>query len=151
MGRHPFILSRHFLIIKMAVICSKDFIFPENSNKRSTSAFRKRRLIPLHPIRFRVLPTLEKGERFSSPWRLFPAGGRQREVGRDLRKLFQTSKLIQTNLSSFFTDRVFLRRLIRSLKDRHSMVTCRLVQLRFEALFKEEERLLLVFIHENSC
>ena len=45
---------------------------------------------------------------------------------------------------------VFLRRLIRSLKDRHSMVPCCLIQLRFEALFEKEEGLSFVFIEEDS-
>jgi len=37
----------------------------------------------------------EKGKHFSSLWGFSPAGGRQREVGRDLRRLFQTAKLKQ--------------------------------------------------------
>ena len=49
-----------------------------------------------------------------------------------------------------FTEGVFLRRLIRSLKDRHSMVTCRLIQLRLQALFKKEESLSFIFIEEDS-
>jgi hypothetical protein len=50
-----------------------------------------------------------------------------------------------------FAERIFLRRLIRSLEDRHSVISRRLLQLRFEALFKKKEPLLPVFIHENSC
>ena len=43
-----------------------------------------------------------------------------------------------------------LRKLIRSLEDRHSMVTCRLIQLRLQALFKKEESLSFIFIEEDS-
>ena len=43
-----------------------------------------------------------------------------------------------------------MRRLIRSLKDRHSMVTRRLIQLRFKTLFKKEKSLSFIFIEEDS-
>ncbi|MBP1697407.1 MAG: hypothetical protein H6Q41_2595 [Deltaproteobacteria bacterium] len=45
---------------------------------------------------------------------------------------------------------ILLRRLIRSLKDWHSMITGRIYKLRFEALLKEEKRLFFVFIEEDS-
>jgi hypothetical protein len=48
-------------------------------------------------------------------------------------------------------ERVFLRRLIRSLKDRHSMIPSRLIQLGLQAILKKEESLFFVLIEENSC
>jgi hypothetical protein len=54
-------------------------------------------------------------------------------------------------ITLFPAEEIFMGRLIRSLEDRHSMVTGCLIQLRFKALFKKRERLFLVFIHENSC
>ena len=44
---------------------------------------------------------------------------------------------------------ILLRRLIRSLKDRHSVIPGRLFQLGLEAFFKKQECLLFVFIHKN--
>jgi len=49
-----------------------------------------------------------------------------------------------------FAEGIFLGRLIRSLKDRHSMISGRLLQLRFEGLLKKSQSLLLVFVQENS-
>ena len=48
------------------------------------------------------------------------------------------------------TEGIFLRRLIRSLEDRHSMVPGRLLQLGFETLLKIKESLLFVLIKKDS-
>jgi hypothetical protein len=48
-----------------------------------------------------------------------------------------------------FTEAIFLRRLIRSLEDRHSMVPGRLLQLGFQTFLQKRKSSLLVFDQEN--
>jgi hypothetical protein len=49
-----------------------------------------------------------------------------------------------------FTEGILLRRLIRSLKNRHSMVPGRLIQLRFKTLFKKKKSLFFFVIEKDS-
>ena len=49
-----------------------------------------------------------------------------------------------------FAEGILLRRLIRSLKDRHSVLSCRIVQLRFDAFLEKREGLFSVFVQKNS-
>jgi hypothetical protein len=49
-----------------------------------------------------------------------------------------------------FTEGILLRRLIRSLEDRHSMIPGRLIQLRFKTLFKKNKSLLFFVIEKDS-
>ena len=45
---------------------------------------------------------------------------------------------------------IFLRRLIRSLEDRHSVIPACLVQLRLQAFLQKEHCLLTIFVDKNS-
>ena len=50
-----------------------------------------------------------------------------------------------------FAEHIFLSRLIRSLKDRHSMISGRLIQLGFETFLEKCKGLCFVFVDEDSC
>ena len=49
-----------------------------------------------------------------------------------------------------FTESIFLRRLIRSLKDRHSMIPGRLQQLRLQTFLEKRKGFVFVFVEKNS-
>jgi hypothetical protein len=99
------------------------------------------------------LRTIESFDTFSSPELMFTP----LEIMSHCSKAGLTLGVIPagTNapreLLTGFTEGILLRRLIRSLEDRHSMVTGCLIQLGLQALFKKEESLVFVFIHQNSC
>jgi hypothetical protein len=50
-----------------------------------------------------------------------------------------------------FAKHIFLRRLIRSLEDRHSMVPGRVIQLRLQTFLEKQKGVVSVSVEENPC